>query len=265
MPVAKCNGIDLHYEQMGEGPRLLFFNGSFSTIEAMRPLLGVFSSQCDTLIHDQRGLGKTEIPPGPYSMADYAADANALLDHIGWDSCRVIGISFGGMVAQEFAVTFGSRVEKLALLCTSSGGAGGSSYPMHELRALPADERAALSLRLMDSRFSPEWFADHPNDRIFAEGLAARPHIKPGSEAERGEYEQAEARRFHDVWDRLDAINCPTFIGAGRYDGISPLQNSENLAHRISTSQLHVYEGGHAFFGQDPKALPDVLEFLTSP
>ena len=76
-------------------------------------------------------------------MADYAADALALLDHVGWDRARVVGVSFGGMVAQELAVTAPERVERLALLCTSPGGAGGASYPLHELAALPEAERAA--------------------------------------------------------------------------------------------------------------------------
>ena len=76
-------------------------------------------------------------------MADYAADAAALLDHVGWDTCRVVGVSFGGMVAQELAVTSPERVERLALLCTSPGGASGASYPLHELAALPTDERVA--------------------------------------------------------------------------------------------------------------------------
>ena len=97
-------------------------------------------------------------------MADLAADGLALLDHAGWATSRVAGISFGGMVAQELAVTAPDRVERLALLCTSAGGVGGSSYPLHELAALSAEERAATSLRLVDTRFSPEWFADHPLD-----------------------------------------------------------------------------------------------------
>ena len=78
-------------------------------------MLDPFTERFDVVAHDQRGLGKTSIPPGPYEMADYAADAAALLDHVGWDSCRVVGMSFGGMVAQEFAVTWPERVERLAL------------------------------------------------------------------------------------------------------------------------------------------------------
>ena len=83
----------------------------------------------EVVAHDQRGLGRSSIPAGPYTMAQYAADALGLLDAVGWSTCRVVGVSFGGMVAQELAVTAPERVERLALMCTSPGGAGGSSYP----------------------------------------------------------------------------------------------------------------------------------------
>ena len=115
MPVAACNGINVYYERQGDGPRLLFFNGSGATLAGVGFLLKPFAERFDVLAHDQRGLGKTSIPPGPYAMADYAADAIALLDHVGWETCRVVGISFGGMVAQEFAVTVPERVERLAM------------------------------------------------------------------------------------------------------------------------------------------------------
>lgn len=264
MPTASVNGIDIHYERAGTGPRLLFVNGSFATLATTRPLVAVFTEVCDTVAHDQRGLGETSIPPGPYSMQDYAADALALADHLGWDTFRMVGVSFGGMVAQEIAVTAPDRIERLALLCTSPGGEGGSSYPMHELRALPDTERAALATRLMDSRFDEQWLADHPVDRMMAEGLARRPQVVAGSEADRGEREQAEARRHHDVWDRLGRITCPTLVAAGRYDGIAPVHNSENIASRVRDARLRVYEGGHAFFAQDPTAFPEILQFLSA-
>jgi 3-oxoadipate enol-lactonase len=264
MPTQRLNGIDIHWERAGDGPRLLMFNGSGATIEAMRPLMMVFASRFDVVLHDQRGLGRTAIPPGPYTMADYATDAIALVDHLGWDTFSVVGISFGGMVAQEFTVTVPGRVERLALLCTSPGGGGGSSYPLHELRARSSEDRAEISMRVMDTRFTPEWFDDHPTDRMFVDGLAGRAVADPGSETERGEIEQLDARSRHDVWNRLPRITCPTFIAAGRYDGIAVLSNSENIAARIPDAELHVYEGGHGFFAQDPTAFPEILDFLSA-
>ncbi|NCY16179.1 MAG: alpha/beta fold hydrolase [Actinobacteria bacterium] len=267
MPTIDANGISIHYEvfapDSGDAPPLLFFNGSFSTLATSRPLVQVFGSRLHTVAHDQRGLGETSIPPGPYTMADYAADGLALIDALGWETCRVVGISFGGMVAQEFAVTNPERVERLALLCTSPGGEGGSSYPMHELRALPIEERARVSISIMDTRFSEEWFAEHPSDLALVTAMGDRPSPAEGTEAARGEIEQANARRHHDVWDRLPAISCPTLVAAGRYDGIAALSNSEAIVSKVPDAQLRVYEGGHAFFAQDPRAFGEILDFLA--
>jgi pimeloyl-ACP methyl ester carboxylesterase len=243
---------------------LLFLNGSGSSLENSGFLLSPFRARLDVLAHDQRGMGRTSVPAGPYTMADYAADALALLDHVGWDRCRVVGISFGGMVAQELAVTRPDRVERLALLCTSPGGEGGSSYPLHELRAMTPAERARVGRRILDSRFDEAWFESHSMDRMIDQMMAARAEAVRTEEQERGEHEQLEARRHHDVWDRLPAIRCPTFVACGRYDGIAPIANSEAIAGRIPGAEVRIYEGGHAFFVQDRTALPDAVQFLST-
>jgi len=138
MPTLAADDLYIHYELLGAGPRLLVFNGSGATIASARPLIDFLAQSFEVLVHDQRGLGLTGLPSSldSFTMAAYAADGAALLDHAGWPTARVFGISFGGMVAQEFAVTWPERVERLALLCTSPGGEGGSSYPLHELDAL---------------------------------------------------------------------------------------------------------------------------------
>ena len=262
MPTAAVNGIELFYERRGDGPPVLFLNGSGATLEGMAILLDVFAQRCDLLAHDQRGLGRTTIPPGPYSMAEYAADAAALMDHVGWDTCRVVGISFGGMVAQELAATWPERVERLALVCTSPGGPM-PSYPLHELATVSDAERAVTYLPLLDTRFTPEWLATHDSDRGLAEMMSARTQGQKPAEVVRGELAQLDARRRHDVLDRLDRITCPTLVAAGRFDGIAPLANSEAIADRIPSSDLRVYEGGHAFFAQDGRALPEIIDFLV--
>jgi pimeloyl-ACP methyl ester carboxylesterase len=264
MPTATVNGVEVYFERRGSGPRLLFVNGSGATLERVRLMLDLLAARFDILAHDQRGLGKTAIPPAPATMADFAADIAGLLDHVGWDRCRVIGISFGGMVAQEFAVTWPDRVERLALLCTSSGGAGGSSYPLHELEKLDPAQRAASAPLLMDSRFTPQWLATHPIDRVLAEGLASGPAAGLTDEQRRGVADQLEARRHHDVFDRLGKITCPTLVAAGRFDRLAPPPNSEAIAARIPGAQLRVYDGGHGFFAQDPKALPELMAFLEA-
>jgi 3-oxoadipate enol-lactonase len=259
-----ANGITIAYERAGSGKRLLFFGGSGSTLSSNKLLIDVFASKFDVVCHDQRGLGSTSVPPGPYSMADYANDAAALLDHLGWRTCRVAGISFGGMVAQEFAVTWPERVERLALLCTSPGGEGRASYPLHELEQLPEAEQLAVGLRILDTRFTPEWLADHPSDERLVEMMAERRTGAKDPETARGEREQLHARRFHDVYDRLPAITCPTLVAGGRYDGIAPPANAEAIAAQIPHAELRFYDGGHAFFAQDPTAFGDVFAFLDT-
>jgi pimeloyl-ACP methyl ester carboxylesterase len=265
VPTAAVNGIDVHFRRGGAGRRLLYLNGSGATLAGTAVLLAPFERRFDLLAHDQRGLGETSAPPGPYAMADYAADALALLDHVGWSSCRIVGISFGGMVAQELAVTAPERVERLALLCTSPGGAERSSYPLHELADLPPDERARVGASILDTRFTPEWLATHDADRGLAEMMAARSSAPKGAEQRRGEAEQLEARRHHDVWDRLPRISCPTLVAGGRYDGIAPAANAEAIASQVPGAELRLYEGGHAFFVQDRSAFPEVLDFLDLP
>ncbi len=264
MPTFAANGIEIYYERNGSGPHTLFLNGSGATLDSMRVLLPVLTEKLDLVAHDQRGLGRTSIPHGPYTMADYAADAAAVLDHVGWESARVVGISFGGMVAQEFAVTYPERVERLALCCTSPGGPDFASYPLHNLADLPPAERAAKGMQLLDTRFTPEYLASHPNDRGLAEMMAARQTAEKSADVMRGEAEQLNARADHDVCDRLERITAPTFVACGRYDGIAPLPNSEFIAAHIPKSELHLYEGGHAFFAQDPKAFPEIIGFLAS-
>ena len=264
MPVDHVNGAELYWEHSGSGPRLLFCNGSGTTLQVVRPLLDVLAGKFDLLAWDYRGLGRSVPLTGPYAMADLAADAAGLLEIAGWDTCRVLGVSFGGMVAQEFAVTSPDRVERLALACTSAGGGGGSSYPLQKLQGLPPQERAAAELRLADSRWDERWLEAHPADRALAGRLTAAqdrqdPAAAPAHRA------QLEARAGHDVWDRLGAITCPTLVGYGNFDGIAPAHNSTAIASRIRGAELQGYEGGHLFLFQDPAALPEFEAFLQAP
>ena len=263
MPGFVHDDVDIHYEITGEGPRVLFFNGSGATLESSSALIGAIARSCTVLAHDQRGLGKTSVPYGPYTMAQYADDGAALLDHVGWDTCAVVGISFGGMVAQEFAVRHGHRVERLALLCTSAGGAAGASFPLHELASLPPAERSARITTLTDSRWTPEFLAANPLDAsiVAARDQAAR---TPKSDLVlRGERLQLQARIGHDVSDRLGAVTAPVLVMAGLYDGIAPVDNSRAIAELLPDARMRVYEGGHLFTAQDRSALRDLNAFLV--
>jgi len=243
---------------------LLFCNGSGTTLQVVRPLLNVLVGQFDLLAWDYRGLGRSVPLTGPYTMADLAADAAGLLEIAGWDTCRVLGVSFGGMVAQEFAVTNPDRVERLALACTSAGGGGGSSYPLQQLQGLPPGQRATAQLKLADSRWDERWLEAHPADRALAGRLTAG-QGQQDPDAAAASKAQLEARAGHDVWDRLGAITCPALVGYGNYDGIAPAQNSTAIASRVRGAELRGYEGGHLFLFQDPAALTDFEAFLQAP
>jgi 3-oxoadipate enol-lactonase len=226
-------------------------------------LFTVFVESFEVVAFDQRGLGRSAFPITPYTMADLAADALALADHLEWEHFILAGVSFGGMVAQEIAVTAPPRVDRLALLCTSPGGAGGSSFPLHTLAELDPDQRTALSAQILDTRFTPDWLAGHEDDRALAVMMKERSTMDKSEKVRKGEELQLEARRGHDVYERLPGITCPTLVASGRYDGIAPVANGSAIAQQIPNATLRLYDGGHLFFIQDPHAFPEILEFLS--
>ena len=168
------------------------------------------------------------------------------------------------MVAQEFAVAYPQRVERLALACTSAGGEGESSYPLQKLLELPPGQRVAAELKVVDSRWDQRWLEAHPGDRAIAGRMTAAGQDQQDPAAVATYQAQLQAREGHDVWDRLGAITCPVLVGYGNYDGIAPALNSTNIASRIRGAELHGYEGGHGFLFQDPAAFPAYIAFLST-
>jgi 3-oxoadipate enol-lactonase len=264
VPRAAVRDLTLHYERGGRasGPPVLLISGTGGDLrQEPNMLASPLAATFDLLAYDQRGLGRSDKPDMAYTMADYGQDAAALLDAVGWDRCAVVGISFGGMVAQELALFSPQRVTRLVLCCTSSGGPGGASYPLHELEGLPEDERLARGLRLMDSRWDAPWQAANPG---IVELMRARGAARAGdAEATAGARRQLEARAAHDTYARLPQLTMPTLVCAGRFDAIAPLANAEALAARIPRATLQVCDGGHAFFLQDRRAWPAIVEFLA--
>jgi 3-oxoadipate enol-lactonase len=261
MPFHHVNGVSLYYEQAGAGERLLSISGTGGDLRQKPGVAdGLVGQAFEVLAYDQRGLGQSSVPPWPYAMADFADDAAALLDSVGWDECLVMGISFGGMVAQELALRYPERVRRLVLACTSAGGAGGASYPLQELVNLSPEKASALRMELLDTRWDEAWRNDNPEMvALIAERMPAR----SGEEPPEGLTNQLAARAEHDTSERLGAIACPTLVCGGRFDGIAPPANTEFLASAIPGAQLQLFDGGHAFFMQDPAALPFIVDFLS--
>jgi len=263
MPTAACNGVTLDYELVGDGPRLLYCNGSGTTLDSTRPLLEKLSTQFELLAFDYRGMGRSAPVTERYAMADVASDIADLLDAVGWDRTALAGLSYGGMVAQEFAVTFPDRLDRLALLATSPGGAF-ASYPLDTLADLPALERGVRSLNLADRRWTPEWFAAHPDDAALVATFAADMPTEETAAQAQGRLLQLQARKDHDVLDRLHRVTCPTFVGSGLYDDIAPVANGQAIVDRIANATLHVYQSGHLFLVQDPATWQEIAAFLRA-
>jgi len=265
MPILRAGELDIYYERRGEGPPLLFISGSGSDLRNTPNVFdGPFPKFFDTLAYDQRGLGRSAKPDRAYTMADYADDAAALFTAIGWQKALVVGVSFGGMVAQEFAIRHPKLVTRLVLCCTSPGGAGGASYPLHTIEHMSRADRARHMIPISDTRHDAAWAKANPEayDKLFAVAAAEPFADEPGYAL--GMHRQLEARAHHDTWDRLGRITCPTMIAAGKYDGIALPATQEKMASRISGAQLRFYEGGHLFLLQDRKAFPEIIAFLSS-
>jgi 3-oxoadipate enol-lactonase len=265
MPFVTVRGIRIYYERAGSGPKLLYINGTGGDLRRKPNVFdSLLAAHFEILSYDQRGLGQTDRPSIPYTMADYAEDANALLDAMGWERCAVMGVSFGGMVAQEFAVRYPERVTQLVLACTSSGGAGGASYPLHDLLEMPLRAKTLHMLAISDTRQDAAWQAANPaqvQEQIdLAEAAAAIGAGEPGREL--GARLQILARKDYDTYDRLPRLTMPVLLCGGRYDGIAPIANQEALQAQIPHAQLQLFDGGHGFLQQDLTAYPSIQAFL---
>lgn len=264
MAFAKFGDLSFYFERAGSGPPLLFISGSGADLR-IKPnqMDGPLPKNFDVLSYDQRGLGQTSKPETPYTMADYADDAAWLMDHVGWSSAKVIGVSFGGMVAQEFVLRHPAKVERLVLACTSPGGAGGASYPFHTIEHVGREERARHMIPISDTRRDADWQRANPD--MYEQFVALAPSDPYENEAGRamGYHRQLEARSHHDTFDRLKRIECPVLIAAGRFDGIALPATQEKMAARIRGAKLQFFEGGHLFMIQDRSALPAMIAFLN--
>jgi 3-oxoadipate enol-lactonase len=264
VPFADLGGHPFFFERLGTGERLLFIGGTGGDLR--RPetrLFGPLARHFDLLTWDQRGMGQSYKGDGPFTMADYADDAAKLMDAIGWDDAHVIGVSFGGMVAQEFALRHPAKVRRLILCCTASGGMGGSSFAYHQLPKMSTAEMAALKLRIADTRHDDAWAAAHPVQyRTLLSFAAADPFSGEPGHGE-GAARQVQARAGHDTWDRLPSLSCPTLVMGGRHDGIAPPDIVTALAQRIPDAMLRFFEGGHLFMLEDRGAYDAMQEFLA--
>jgi len=264
--VLTANGLNICAEVVGSGPPLLFLGGTAWDIRRQpNPLQSSLPDHFTLALIDQRGLGQSDKPTGPYTMLDYATDAAGVLDALQWPSAHVVGYSFGGMVAQEVAIRHPTRVKKLVLAGSSPGGEQYASYPIEKLLTLPPRERARRGLEVADLTFSKEFQQQQPHQaeqRIEARLLAENTFLNT-PDAQRGLEEQLAARSTHDVVNRLNRIEASTLIIAAEHDGQASREGQELMAERISDATFKLLPGSHGFINESTACYADIIEFLT--
>jgi len=267
MQFVQSNGLTFALDRRGSGEPVLFLGGTgWDLRDRPNPLDGPLAKRFEVILFDQRGMGQSDKPDVEYTMADYAEDAAGILDVLGIASAHVVGFSFGGMVAQELAIRHPDRVRRLVLAGTTSGGAGGSSYPIHEFLDLDPETRARRSLEVMDTRFTPQWQAENPREaaRMIRERMILAARRADDAALEIGKRRQLMARARHDCFDRLDRIQAPTLVIAGEHDGQAPVGLARNLADGIAGARMVVVPGAHhTLLGGSPHAYEAMLAFLA--
>jgi pimeloyl-ACP methyl ester carboxylesterase len=245
--------VRLHWERQGSGEPLLWITGFTISAAIFDPVLPLYTDRFDCVTFDNRGSGRSPAAVRPLSMADFAADCVRVLDAAGLESAHVIGLSMGGMIAQELALRFPERVRGLVLGATTPGGPRAARPSVAELAALGLSARGEG--RLGSWLFSERFRREQPERvrellRFFAAHRARVASVNA----------HWWATVYHDTVSRLGAIQAPTLVVHGSEDAMAPLSNARLLAERIPDAELHVVDGaGHAYLLERPEHSRDVL------
>jgi len=246
----------------GNGSPLLFLGGSNTDFRIKAP---VFDSQLTAhyavASYEPRGLGRSDQPHGSWNMADYALDALALLDALGWGAPDIMGESFGAMTALELAIRHPERVKRLALVVGAPGGAGGSSYPIEKLLELSEPSRSIEALKIQDDRYVPDSIDNDTEAAVrLGERLAFNEAFLACQRNALGYPRLLAARAAHDCWERLGEIDASTIVISGRHDRQAPMENGKAMAERMNQASFHVMEGGHGLCFDGPAVVDLILE-----
>jgi pimeloyl-ACP methyl ester carboxylesterase len=264
MPVAHANGIDLYYEVHGEGPHLTLVEGLGYHTWMWYKQLPALSRHFQTLIYDNRGVGRSDKPPGPYTHEQNADDLAALLDHLEWERTHLLGVSMGGFIAQEFALKYPDCLDKLVLVATHFGGPNKLPeavdvlwyfLPHSDVTPLEVAQKA-LAVTFAD----PMWAQKHPEEAI---EMAQRRSALPPAPIH-AVVAQNQAGKAFNVEGRLREVTAPTLVIAGREDAVVPPRNAELLAAAIPNARLDVIpDASHlVFIEQAERFNRDVTDFL---
>jgi pimeloyl-ACP methyl ester carboxylesterase len=258
VPAVQLGDVELHYVERGSGGALLLVPGLPAIASDWEPLAEALSDSRRVIAYDNRGSGASGVTPAPYSCAQLAADAVALLDALGIERADVFGMSLGGMIAQELALRWPERVDRLVLGCTHCGVAHAARPDREAGRAfaMETDDWAERIRALAPFAFS----AGVDGDRLarFVEKKAGDVQDPEGYRGQLG------AALAHDTYDRLPEIGSRTLILTGDEDRVIPATSSDILHERIPGSRLEVIAGaGHLFFLERPdESLRLLRDFL---
>lgn len=253
MPTAGVAGRELYYEREGAGEPLLLIQGMSGTHlawgESFRSLL---AAEFECIVFDNRGIGRSGPADEAFSIADMAADTAGLLDALDLESAHVLGISMGGMIAQELTLAHPDRVRSLTLGCTYCGGPGSRLMDPADFQGLAeaflADDRAAVYRAMWELNLSPAFRAEEERYAEFEAMAVALP--APRETIER----QLAAIAAHDTQNRLATIAVPTLVVHGTEDRILPVDNGHLIGSLLPGARLEILDAtGHLFWWEHPE------------
>lgn len=252
MTHASLRGIRVAYERAGEsGTPVVLIMGYGMPGSAWRHQVPVLAKHHRVLTFDNRGAGDTASPAGVHSMRLYAEDTLALLDHVGFERVHVVGVSMGGMIAQELALRFRPRVASLSLVATHPGGLGAVLPPRRGLSLFVTAQRAGVTERVaaLEQLLFPQAFLD-TCDRAWLRDVLRQDFGRPTPAKQR--FSQLSAVLRHRTASRLHALaGLPTLLVQPVQDVLVDPRHSERLQALIPGSRLVRYEdAGHGLIRQ---------------
>jgi 3-oxoadipate enol-lactonase len=261
MPYAYNKRVRIYWEEDGAGDPLLMIMGLSFTLSMWGELRRTLAKHFRTILFDNRGVGKSDVPSRPFSMRAMARDALCVLDAASTGVAHVVGFSMGGMIAQELALTYPNRVGKMVLGCTSCGGLSATLPEIEALGLLtfPFLTRAARLKRMVPLIYHPST----PKERIERdlEVIRANAPTVPGYMQQLG-----AILRWHS-FRRLPHIAADTLVIHGETDRLIPPVNASVLANRIPNSKLVLIpDASHIFPTDQPEiTCRALLDFLGAP
>lgn len=264
MPYAEVNSIRLYYEVLGHGSPLVMIMGLGANKDWWDPqMLSLLQEEFELVLLDNRGAGRSDKPRGEQTIALMASDVLGLMGHLALDRASLLGVSMGGMIAQEIAATSPHRVEKLILCCTHCGGKE-SIPPPPEVIELLVSPRGGRSVERIARDSLPLLF---PEGYLEAHPEAAKRFIATYCIAPvpaHAFFQQLQAITSWGICERLKEIRSPTLILAGEEDVLVPPENSRILERHIPQAHCIFYPGmGHGFMAQAPGPVArDIIRFL---